>query len=689
MILRPVITITLCWQSLPRLSRGAIATISLLASVSPLISAADTSNAFHNLSSRGYVGTGADVLIAGLIVDQPTNVLIRGVGPGLLPFHVPLPLPQTQLKLYNDKGKVLYENADWRQAIPGSPGTTTEVIVADIMRSVGAFALRQGDSALYLRLQPGLYTVELSGKSGMTGVGLVEAFRIPADLDPLDPLWRLPLSASGSESHLGKAPGMLVGDKAGAALRLMFDTPLPLPVEGSRPVVDIPWMPHGDSRKKKVGRPGVVDSRGWTSSPLFEKTGEHTASVRNLVMKPGEEGASVETIQLTFSSLTGGVFAYTRQRLEPEHRGGAVLETASGNFSLIRSSDVNIPAAAHAATFFPRHADAYSDGRSSIFWGLQASDAGQVFTRGLGPNQCDQEGVREPVITRIGDQYLLHYDGAGVRGWLACSATSTDLVNWVRQGPILDFGPAGSRDAGAACSPWIIEDRGTWHMFYLGSRTQTPPPERVPESPYPTLKAKAVSAFGPWTKQPEVNVIALNSAFPSPDSSPGAIVRGPTGWRQYFSIADYNPPPAAPQRTLMLGQTQNLDATWSFGSDPLLPWNEQVENSSIFYDDTSGHWFLFTNHVGLDVTGAEYTDAVWVYWSRDPERFDPRNKAVVMDASTSTWAHGAIGMPTVVKAKGKLALLYDGVPGAGTTHLPRDIGLAWIPLPLTPPDLAH
>jgi hypothetical protein len=100
-------------------------------------------------------------------------------------------------------------------------------------------------------------------------------------------------------------------------------------------------------------------------------------------------------------------------------------------------------------------------------------------------------------------------------------------------------------------------------------------------------------------------------------------------------------------------------------------------------------WFLFTNHVGLD--GFEYTDAVWVYWSKDLDRWDPAYKAVVLDRSNCSWSKHIIGLPSVVRVRDRLALFYDGnaeakMPGGVKSHMQRDIGLAWLRLPLTPPE---
>ena len=99
----------------------------------------------------------------------------------------------------------------------------------------------------------------------------------------------------------------------------------------------------------------------------------------------------------------------------------------------------------------------------------------------------------------------------------------------------------------------------------------------------------------------------------------------------------------------------------------------------MYFDPDSGIYWLFTNHVCQNT----YTDAIWVYWSRDIDCWDPAQKAIVIDRTVSTWARGAIGMPSVcLTDSGTLALLYDGVPGTGTGHLDRHIGLAEISLPL-------
>jgi hypothetical protein len=120
---------------------------------------------------------------------------------------------------------------------------------------------------------------------------------------------------------------------------------------------------------------------------------------------------------------------------------------------------------------------------------------------------------------------------------------------------------------------------------------------------------------------------------------------------------------------------------WRIDDEPVVPSTEDIENSSIYYEPENGYWYLFTNHVYDN----SYTNAVWVYWTKDPDRWRVEDKAIVLDKSNCTWAKGAIGMPTVVKADDNtLVMVYDGVDGDGTGHLNRKIGLATIKLPLYP-----
>jgi hypothetical protein len=81
---------------------------------------------------------------------------------------------------------------------------------------------------------------------------------------------------------------------------------------------------------------------------------------------------------------------------------------------------------------------------------------------------------------------------------------------------------------------------------------------------------------------------------------------------------------------------------------------------------------------------------VWVYWSKDLDHWDPAHKAVVLDGSNCSWSKHIIGLPSVVRVGNRLAVFYDGngeakMPVGIKSHMNRDIGLAWLRLPLIPP----
>lgn len=64
-------------------------------------------------------------------------------------------------------------------------------------------------------------------------------------------------------------------------------------------------------------------------------------------------------------------------------------------------------------------------------------------------------------------------------------------------------------------------------------------------------------------------------------------------------------------------------------------------------------------------------------------------KAVVFDGKNCSWSENCIGMPLVIPIGGRLAICYDAPGGESVSHMKRDIGLAWLDLPLSPPDIFH
>ena len=131
-----------------------------------------------NISTRLQVGTDANVLIAGFIVQGtfPKRVIIRAAGPSLANFGVPDPLANPQLELHDSVG-VIGMNDDWQTTQIG--GVITANQVADIQAS-GLAPSDPAESALIATLPPANYTAIAEGVNGITGTGIVEIY----DLEP-------------------------------------------------------------------------------------------------------------------------------------------------------------------------------------------------------------------------------------------------------------------------------------------------------------------------------------------------------------------------------------------------------------------------------------------------------------------------------------------------------------------------
>ena len=365
---------------------------------------------------------------------------------------------------------------------------------------------------------------------------------------------------------------------------------------------------------------------------------------------------------------------------DPLDRGIAVIVAVL--VTLVSASGVSVAASVRRTSDITT----YPDGRPTAQYRLDAHDYGPVLRHGDGPGQCDYLGARDVWVWKHGGRYFMHYDGAGTNGWLACLATSKDLIHWTKKGPVLPLGSAGADDSASASYGVTFFDGKSWHMFYLGTPHTTPAPDYIPAFPYLTLKARADSPSGPWTKQPELIPFSTQpGTYYSATASPGQVIAWKSGYLMFFSASTSQPI----LRTLGIARTRDLNGSWRIDSKPIVPATEQVENTSLYHEPKSRTWWLFTNHVGLR-DGLEYTDAIWVYWTSDLNHWNPEHKAVVLDARNCVWSRHIIGLPSVVKVGKRLAIFYDGnasekMPAGVKSHMNRDVGLAWLDLPLLPP----
>jgi hypothetical protein len=201
--------------------------------------------------------------------------------------------------------------------------------------------------------------------------------------------------------------------------------------------------------------------------------------------------------------------------------------------------------------------------------------------------------------------------------------------------------------------------------------------------PYLTLKAEATNPLGPWTKRYDQIPFHLKpGTYYADTGNSNAVIDHQGEYQLFFSAAIFSPPGI--KRTLGVARSRTPEGPWIPDPDPILPLEEQIENASLYYESTTGVWFLFTNHVGYTELG-EFRDGVWVYWTRDLNQWDPANKAVVVDGESCSWSKVSIGMPSVVPREGRLALIYDAPGGQSTDNTGNSIALAWLALPLRIP----
>ncbi|MEN3369511.1 MAG: hypothetical protein V7609_1654 [Verrucomicrobiota bacterium] len=123
-----------------------------------------------NISTRGLVQTGDNALIGGITLgsgEMTTRVVARGIGPSLANARIANPLPDPTIELRDSDGILLAANDDWKDT------------QQTVLESTGLAPNNPAESAVLVRLGPGQYTAIVRGKSGSTGVGLVELYRLP------------------------------------------------------------------------------------------------------------------------------------------------------------------------------------------------------------------------------------------------------------------------------------------------------------------------------------------------------------------------------------------------------------------------------------------------------------------------------------------------------------------------------
>ena len=119
-----------------------------------------------NISTRAFVSTGSDIVIAGFILGGGTgndNVIVRGIGPSL---PVPNAFANPTLELRDSNGALIRSDDNWQD----------DPTQAALIMAAGLAPTNPLESGIFANLAPGPYTALLAGLNNGTGVGLVEVY---------------------------------------------------------------------------------------------------------------------------------------------------------------------------------------------------------------------------------------------------------------------------------------------------------------------------------------------------------------------------------------------------------------------------------------------------------------------------------------------------------------------------------
>jgi hypothetical protein len=124
-----------------------------------------------NISTRGFVQTGANVMIGGFILgnnSSTTHVAIVELGPSLAQFALNNLLEDPTLELHDGNGAIIASNDDW----------IDDPVSAAALITNGLAPQNVKESGIYLSLPPGEFTAILAGKDGGTGIGVIAIYNV-------------------------------------------------------------------------------------------------------------------------------------------------------------------------------------------------------------------------------------------------------------------------------------------------------------------------------------------------------------------------------------------------------------------------------------------------------------------------------------------------------------------------------
>ena len=124
-----------------------------------------------NISTRGFVQTGDNVMIGGFILggsSKTTEIAVRGIGPSLAQFGLSNLLADPTLELRDSNGALLISNNDWQD----------DPISAAQLTAHNLAPQNSLESGIFATLPPGAFTAILAGNNNGIGIGLLEIYNL-------------------------------------------------------------------------------------------------------------------------------------------------------------------------------------------------------------------------------------------------------------------------------------------------------------------------------------------------------------------------------------------------------------------------------------------------------------------------------------------------------------------------------
>jgi hypothetical protein len=270
-----------------------------------------------NLSTRAFVDTGNNVVIAGFVLGNNSgndHVVIRGLGPSLSSFGIPGALADPTLELRDDNGTLLIADDDWQD----NGAQAAEIIAA------GLAPCNPKESAIAATLPPGSYTAILRGVNNGTGVGLVEVYDrgdgsgVPPPPPP--PCPTTTATATPTATPIATATATPTATPTATATATPTATSCTEDFDG----VTAPALPPGWVASNAAGSAPL-----WATSPTIPDTAPNDAVVKD---SPEISDKRLDTPGIAIASASAQLSFRNNFSLQDGFDGG-VLEVSSPNIA--------------------------------------------------------------------------------------------------------------------------------------------------------------------------------------------------------------------------------------------------------------------------------------------------------------------------------------------------------------------